>query len=62
MVGVPEDDLGPEILEVAMGDGLDGTARADRHEHRCLHDTMRRPEFSPARQPLAMGDGELERH
>ena len=62
VVRVPEDDLGPEILEVAMSNRLDGAARAHRHEHRCLHHTMRRPQLAPAREAFTVSDGEVERH
>jgi hypothetical protein len=60
MVSVPENDFGPEILEVAVRDCLDGAARADRHEHRRLHDAVRRPQLPAAREAFAVGDGELK--
>ena len=60
VVGVPEDDLGPEVLEIAMRDRLDGAARAHRHKHRRVHDTMRRPQLAAAGEALAVSDGEVK--
>ena len=61
VIGVAEDDLGAEILEVAMGDRLDRAARADRHEGRRLDDAVRRPQLAAARGAVAMRDAEVER-
>src|SRR5262249_48418589 len=61
MIGVAEDDLGADVLEIAMGDGLDRSAGAHRHEGRRLHDTVPRPQLPATGRPFARGDGEAER-
>ena len=42
MIGVAEDDLGAERLEIVVPNGLDRPLRADRHERRRLHHAVRR--------------------
>ena len=42
MVGVAQQDLGADRLEVAVGHALHRALRADRHERRRLHLAVRR--------------------
>ena len=60
VIGVAEDDLGAEVVEVAVGHGLDRAARPDRHERRRLDDAVRRAQLAPARSAVTRGDGEAE--
>ena len=48
VIGVAEDDLGADRLEVAVQRRLDRALRAHRHERRRLHDAVRRLEFTQA--------------
>ena len=58
VVGVAENDLGAEILEIAMGHRLHRAAGADRHERGGLDDAVRRAQLAAPRQAFAVGDGE----
>ena len=49
VVGVAEDDLGADLLEVAVQRGLDRALRADGHERGRLDDAVRRVERAEAR-------------
>src|SRR5262245_10515522 len=40
MVGIPQNDLGPKVLEITLGHGPDGAPRADRHECGGLYDAV----------------------
>src|SRR5688500_8585646 len=60
VVGVAEDDLGAELLQVAMERGFDRALGAHRHEGRCLHDAVRRLEFSAARWAVCAVEGKCE--
>jgi hypothetical protein len=61
MVRVPQDDLRPEVLEIAGGERLHCATRADRHERRRLDDAMWRDEPTVAREPVAGDHLEPER-
>ena len=49
VIGVAEDDLRADLLEVAMPHRLDRSLRPDRHEGRRLHDAVRRLELAEPR-------------
>ena len=49
MIGIGEDDLRAEIVEVAMRDRLDGALRADGHECRRIHRAVRGRQHAAAR-------------
>ena len=61
VVGIAEDDLGAEVRHIAVGQRLDGTARADRHEGGGLDDAVRRAQLPPARRAVPGSDGEVKR-
>ena len=58
VIGVPEDDLGPDFVEMTSGERLDRALRADRHESRGLDDAVRGGEVAAARQAVGVGQGE----
>src|SRR5688572_23344768 len=60
MVGVAENDLRVELLELPRGDPFDRAPRADRHEHRRLDGAVRRLQRAAARGALAMRHREGE--
>ena len=61
VVRVGEDDLRPQVEEVAVGDRLDRAAGADRHEGGRLHHAVRRRELPAAREPVGVAHAKLER-
>src|SRR6202011_6193188 len=61
MIGVPEDDLCAELLELAWCHGLDRPVGADRHEDRRLDGAMRERQTPAARGATLRGDRELHR-
>src|SRR5215208_792821 len=60
MIGVAEDDLRAEALEIAVGDRLHGALRSDRHERRRLDRPMGGGHDAAARAAVGMGDAERE--
>src|SRR3990172_298809 len=46
MIGIRQNDLGPELLKIPRSDGLDGTDCPDRDEDGRLDHAMRRPKLS----------------
>src|SRR6185295_4230817 len=62
MVGVAEEDLGAQRLEIAMRDPLHRALRADRHERRRLDGTVRGRHYTATRAPFGMRDAKIERH
>src|SRR3984893_2987566 len=48
MVGIPQNNLYAEFLKNVLGNAFDRGQRAHRHEHRGLHDSMRRSQPSGA--------------
>jgi hypothetical protein len=48
MIGVAEDDLGAQVLEIALGNPFDGALGSDRHERWCLDDAVRRAHLAAA--------------
>ncbi len=60
VVGVGEQDLRPEIVQLGGGDALDRGARADGHEDGRLHGTVGGVEASPARRGGGIAREELE--
>src|SRR5256714_2674346 len=61
MVGVAEDDLRAELLELARCHGLDRAVSADRHEDRRLDGAMRERQAPATRGATLRGDRELHR-
>ena len=49
MIGIGEDDLRAQVVEIAMRHRLHGALRADRHEGRRVHDAVRRREHAAPR-------------
>src|ERR1700690_2963240 len=49
VIGVAEDDLRAHLEQFARVERLHAGLGADRHEHRRIHDAMRRGQFSQAR-------------
>ncbi len=60
MVGIAKNDLGADVLQIAVGDRLDRSACANRHEGGGLHHPVRRPQFAATRCAVAVGDPEVE--
>ena len=60
MVGIAKNDLGPEILEIALRDGFHRTTRSHGHERRRLNDAMRRGQLAPSRGAIAVQDTEVK--
>ena len=60
VVGVGEDDLGVQGLELGVGDALDGGLRAHGHEDRRLDVTMWRMQAAQARSASGVGRYEVE--
>src|SRR5215210_5858962 len=59
MIGITENDLGVEFLEVTLGDCLHRALRADRHEGRRVDGAMRRVDDAAPRGTVGVSD--LER-
>ena len=60
MIGVAQNDLGPEVQEVARCEGLDRAARANRHECRRLNHAVRRHQFAAAGGAVPIENAELK--
>ena len=56
VIGVAEDDLRAELVELPVRHRLHRAARADRHEHRRLDDAVRRTQLAAPGQAFAMSD------
>jgi hypothetical protein len=61
VIGVAEDDLRADFLEVAVPHRLDGALRADRHEGGRLDDAVRRPQLAAPGGAVAGRQREAER-
>ena len=62
MIGVAEQDLGAEPLEIAVRDALDRALRADGHERRRLDLAVRRRQHAGARASIGVVDLKRKRH
>jgi len=58
VIGIAEDDLGPDIFEMLSREGLDHALRADGHEGRGLNDTASGGDVAAARRAVCVGEGE----
>jgi hypothetical protein len=61
VVGVAEDDLRAERLEIGVAHRLHRALRADRHERRRLDHAVRRAKLAPAGGAVGVRDGKAER-
>src|SRR5688572_22496856 len=60
MIGIGEDDLCAEIVEIAMCYGFHGALSADSHERGRVHDAVRRRQHTTPRGAVRVRDFELE--
>jgi hypothetical protein len=60
VIGVAEEDLRAERVELAMRHALHRTLRTDRHERRRLDDAMRRRHAAAAGAGVGVGQVESE--
>ncbi len=60
VVGVPQDDVGPERLHLVRIHGLHGPGRADRHEGRRADGASRRPDQPGASRAVLTEDVEAK--
>ena len=60
MIRIAENDLGAEVFQIAMRDGLHRTLGADRHERGCIDGAMRRLEHAAPRRTVRVSDSEVE--
>ena len=60
MIGIGEDDLRAQVVEIAMRHRLHGALRADRHEGRRVHDAVRRRQHAAPRGAVRVRDFKTE--
>ena len=61
MIGVAQENVGAELLEIAVHDALDGALRADRHEGRRLNVAVRGRHHAAAGAAIRVGDAKARR-
>jgi len=62
MIGIGEDDLGAEIVEVSMCHRLDRALGADGHERRRVDAAVRGRQHATARRAVRVRNRETEGH
>lgn len=64
MIGIAENNLGPDVPQVIGSECLDGGLSADRHEDRCFERAVRGREHSDPCPGIyvPMQDAKIERH
>ena len=60
MIGVAQENLGAELLEIAVRDAFHGALRADRHERRRLDVAVRGRHHAAAGAAVGVGDAKAE--
>ena len=62
MIGIAQDDLGADRLEIAVRDAFDGALRADGHERRRLDGAVRGRQHAAPRGAVGVRHTETEGH